>query len=81
MTDGTMAKKKRRVWIETSLCKGTEGCGLCVDVCPEGVLGVSDTLSSRGVHPAVIADIESCVGCEQCVLRCPELALALEQVG
>lgn len=77
-----MAKrsKKGRVWIETALCKGTEGCGLCLNACQEEVLGISETLSPRGVHPAVVLDVESCTGCEQCVIHCPDLAIWLDPV-
>jgi len=77
MTD---KKQKGSIWIEAGLCKGTEGCGLCLEVCPEEVLGISETLSSRGVHPAVVADLERCTGCGLCVLHCPELAMWLERV-
>ena len=77
-----MAKRsqKGRIWIEAGLCKGTEGCALCLDACREGVLGISTTLSLRGVHPAVILDAESCTGCELCVLHCPDLAIWLDPV-
>ena len=65
------------VWIDTQLCKGTEGCRLCIHVCPEGVLGPSDELSRRGVHPAAVLDPDRCTGCELCVLYCPDLAVTV----
>jgi len=27
--------KKGSIWIEAGLCKGTEGCALCLDACRE----------------------------------------------
>ncbi len=65
------------VWIDPQLCKGTEGCRLCIHVCPEGVLEPSDELSRRGVHPATVLDPARCTGCELCVLYCPDLAVTV----
>ena len=76
-----MAKRGGRadVRIEERLCKGTEGCRLCIHVCPEDVLGPSDRLSRRGVHPAVVLDPERCTGCDLCTLYCPDLAVTVTQ--
>ena len=65
------------IWIDGDLCKGTEGCGLCMDVCREEVLGAAESLSARGVHPAEVVNPERCTGCELCVLHCPDLAIGL----
>ena len=76
-----MGKKKSRgkVWIDESFCKGTEGCNLCVHVCPEDVIGASERLSIKGVHTAVVKHPERCTGCEWCMLYCPELAVTVER--
>lgn len=74
-------KSNTTIWIDGDLCKGTEGCGLCVDVCREGVLGAAESLSARGVHPAEIVDADRCTGCELCVLHCPDLAVGLDHVA
>ena len=74
-----MAKKGTyRVHIDPHLCKGTEGCGICVDLCRAKVLGPADALSARGVHPAVVLHLEQCTGCDLCMLYCPDLAVAVE---
>ena len=67
------------VWVNERLCKGTEGCDICVYVCPEDVLGASDALSRRGVHPAVVLHLDRCTGCELCMLYCPDLAITVER--
>ena len=69
------------VWIDERLCKGTEGCDICVYVCPEDVLGSSGVLSRRGVHPAAVLYLDRCTGCELCMLHCPDLAVTVERGG
>ncbi len=70
-------KGKAAVLIDNRLCKGTEGCRLCIHVCPEEVLGSSEALSHRGVHPAKVLQPDRCTGCELCMLYCPELAVVV----
>ncbi|MFH1569091.1 MAG: 4Fe-4S dicluster domain-containing protein [Gemmatimonadota bacterium] len=74
-----MAKKEidTILWIDGELCKGTEGCGLCIDVCREDVLGIAQSLSVRGVHTVEILNPERCTSCELCMLHCPDLAIGL----
>lgn len=74
-----MAAQKGRaeVWVDDRLCKGTEGCRICIHVCPEDVLGASDRLSRRGVHPAAVLRPDLCTGCELCMLHCPDLAVSV----
>lgn len=69
------------VWIDGDLCKGTEGCGLCIDVCRPQVLGAAESLSARGVHPAEVIHPERCTACELCVLHCPDLAVGIDRVA
>ncbi len=75
-----MAKKDSKVtgvWIDTRLCKGTEGCAICLDVCKEDVLGISKELSPKGVHQAVVLNLENCTGCDLCMIYCPDLAITV----
>lgn len=76
-----MAKHKgiERIDIDARLCKGTEGCGICIDLCREGVLGSADFLSPRGVHPAAVVRLEQCTGCEWCMIYCPDMAVNVAQ--
>ncbi|MFA6107273.1 MAG: 4Fe-4S dicluster domain-containing protein [Candidatus Latescibacterota bacterium] len=77
-----MAKGERRhrVHIDPRLCKGTEGCGICVELCRAKVLGPAPALSPRGVHQAVVLIPEACTGCDLCMLYCPDLAVAVEHL-
>jgi len=46
------------------------GCGICVDVCPEGAIEVK--------KKAVIND-EMCTGCAACMTECPDKAIIIAQ--
>lgn len=48
-----------------------KGCGICVEFCPKDVLELKD----GKIH---IKDIESCIKCGLCELRCPDYAIYLE---
>jgi NAD-dependent dihydropyrimidine dehydrogenase PreA subunit len=75
-----MAKGERRhrVHLDPRLCKGIEGCGICVELCRPKVLGPATALSSRGVHQATVLVPEACTGCDLCMLYGPDLAVAGE---
>ncbi len=47
------------------------GCGLCVDVCEQGVLDLSDDVCT-------IVDMENCTGCGDCAEECPTEAISME---
>jgi len=63
-----------QVYLIPDRCKG---CGICVELCPQEVLEVSQQTNSKGYHlPEVISGKElSCVHCEFCTLVCPEFAI------
>ncbi|MDP6380816.1 MAG: 4Fe-4S binding protein [Phycisphaerae bacterium] len=69
------------IQIDENLCKGTEGCKLCIAFCPKDVLGVSKILTSKGVHPAAVIEAENCVYCNLCMIYCPDLAIVVEKKG
>ena len=60
------------VWVNTSNCKA---CDICVSVCPSGVLGmVYEKTSTLGAMISVDHP-ESCIGCMECELSCPDFAI------
>ncbi len=60
------------VWVNTNNCKA---CDICVSVCPSGVLGmVYDSTSTLGAMISV-DNPESCIGCNDCELNCPDFAI------
>jgi 2-oxoglutarate ferredoxin oxidoreductase subunit delta len=63
-----------QVHIILERCKG---CRLCIELCPQQVLQVSDGLNEKGYHyPQVVPDGDKhCVHCEFCTMICPEFAI------
>lgn len=62
------------VVIHAERCKG---CGLCIALCPTGILAVADHLNASGVRPVVVLRMEDCRGCRQCAIICPEAAITI----
>ena len=60
------------VWINTSNCKA---CDICVSVCPAGVLGMVYEDSSTLGAMISIEHSESCIGCSDCEISCPDFAI------
>jgi 2-oxoglutarate ferredoxin oxidoreductase subunit delta len=66
-----MAKQKQTKYpvMDENMCKK---CNICVAFCPKKVFDARAGATPRIVRP------EDCIGCELCVLRCPDFALSLE---
>jgi 2-oxoglutarate ferredoxin oxidoreductase subunit delta len=60
------------VWVNTSNCKA---CDICVSVCPAGVLGMKYQSSSTLGAMISVQHPESCIGCNECELTCPDFAI------
>jgi len=72
-----MAGGKGIPHIAVDSCKG---CGLCVFFCPESVLSIdTNSLNSRGYHPAAVTDGDRCIACISCGLICPDAAISIER--
>ena len=65
-----------RIKIDIKCCKG---CGLCVSVCPQKNLKMSEGTNRSGHLYAVIADKDKCTGCGLCYLMCPDVAIEIEK--
>ena len=63
-----------RVYLILERCKG---CKLCIELCPQQVLQVSEKTNEKGYHyPEIRSDREdACVHCEFCTMVCPEFAI------
>lgn len=60
------------VWVNENRCKA---CDVCVSVCPAGVLAMrQEPTSTLGAMVQVIAP-QSCIGCNDCELSCPDFAI------
>ncbi len=66
------APENTPVWVNTARCKA---CDICVDACPAGVLSMkADASSTLGAMIEIVAP-ESCIGCNECELSCPDFAI------
>jgi len=63
-----------KIVVNAERCKG---CGLCVEVCPKGVLRISPTFNSLGTHFVEVADEAACTGCRRCAIICPDVVFEL----
>ena len=62
------------VWVDESRCKA---CDICVSVCPAGVLSMrAEPTSTLGAMVDIIA-LDSCIGCNDCELNCPDFAICV----
>ena len=60
------------VWIDITKCKA---CDICVSSCPAGVLSMRQEPSSTlGAIIDIVAP-DSCIGCNECELHCPDFAI------
>ncbi len=65
---------KGRIVVNESYCKG---CELCVDACPQHVMGLApERITAKGYHPAEL-NAEGCTGCAICAIVCPEAAITV----
>ena len=72
-----MAKVRGAVVVDKEGCKG---CGICVDVCPQDVLGLNMEVNSRGYHYSYMENPEACIGCSNCGVVCPDTCLTIYRV-
>ena len=64
------------VHIDTELCKG---CNICVVVCPQDVLELSEDMNSKGYNIASVERPSDCIQCMQCEIKCPDLAIKVDK--
>ena len=63
-------KEEPKIDIYKAWCKG---CGICVAFCPTGALA-----KDEAGYPYV-QDIEKCINCGWCEIRCPDFAITVEK--
>ncbi|MDP2984818.1 MAG: 4Fe-4S binding protein [Candidatus Latescibacter sp.] len=71
--------KKILIFTDETLCKGVDGCGICIHVCPKKVFERSSRLTPKGIRPPEPVRAEDCNGCKLCMIYCPDLAIVIEK--
>jgi 2-oxoglutarate ferredoxin oxidoreductase subunit delta len=66
------APENTPVWVNEDYCKA---CDKCVDVCPAGVLVMRPAADSTLGSMIQVAFQDSCIGCNECELVCPDFAI------
>jgi 2-oxoglutarate ferredoxin oxidoreductase subunit delta len=72
MEDRKKKRKTTKIDIYRIWCKS---CGICVAFCPSGALGKND------MGQPVVQNLEKCIGCGWCELRCPDFAISVNQAA
>jgi 2-oxoglutarate ferredoxin oxidoreductase subunit delta len=52
-----------------------------VGACPQKVLGISPRINVKGYFPSEILEPCRCIGCRQCALTCPDVAISISVHG
>ena len=63
--------------INETLCKGADGCGICLALCPKDVFRIAARLTARGIRLPVVEKITACTKCDNCVIYCPDMAIVV----
>ena len=68
--------KQGRISIDREYCKG---CYLCISVCPNNIISISESLNQQGYYPAEMKENtnsdKKCVACARCAIICPDIAI------
>ena len=66
-----------KLTFRTDHCKGG---GLCVNVCPKGVLALADdVINKKGHHPVTAVKPEACIACAFCATMYPDCIIEIEK--
>jgi 2-oxoglutarate ferredoxin oxidoreductase subunit delta len=65
-------------YLDAERCKG---CGLCVSICPQHVLAISDKINAKGYFPAYQVHPEDCNYCALCCVMCPDVAIEITGIA
>ncbi|MEW6757488.1 MAG: 4Fe-4S dicluster domain-containing protein [Acidobacteriota bacterium] len=67
-----------QIVINPERCKG---CELCVQACPQKILGMARDINSKGYFYARMQEQKRCIGCRLCCITCPDVAIEMHVHG
>ena len=56
-------------------------CGLCLSVCPPGIIDYDEDYNRLGYHPARVLEPAKCTGCAFCARMCPDVVIRIRLEG
>ena len=62
-----------KIVIDTERCKS---CGLCIAVCPQKNIHISEQSNKKGYFPAEVLD-HKCTACRMCAIVCPDAIITV----
>ncbi len=73
---------KRSQWKKPQVNQGKcVSCGICIEVCPTGVLEFKDRTDGNPSQVAFLADAKNCISCAFCEADCPTQAIEMLAPG
>ena len=72
------APENTPVWVDVTRCKA---CDICVEMCPAGVLAMVPADTTILGATISVEYPESCIGCRDCELHCPDFAIFVAERG
>lgn len=69
-----MSAIMERVVFREDRCKG---CEVCISVCPQDIIALSDHINKLGYRPATVADQAACTSCGLCARVCPDAVISV----
>jgi len=66
-----------KITINPERCKG---CTLCINVCSNKKIKMSEQFNKAGYHPAIFVEEGSpCTGCSFCYMVCPDVCIEVNK--
>jgi Na+-translocating ferredoxin:NAD+ oxidoreductase subunit B len=70
---------KRPLWLKPIVAaEKCVSCGVCLQVCPTGVLDYADLIDHQVHSIAWLRDATNCIGCSLCEVACPVQAISMK---
>jgi len=69
-----MAKVVGAIVVDIEKCKG---CGVCTPACTQQVIQLAKEVNGKGYHYAYMSLPESCTGCMNCAIVCPDSVITV----
>jgi NAD-dependent dihydropyrimidine dehydrogenase PreA subunit len=63
-------RERYSIMLDFEVCNG---CGCCLEICPENVFDPGQAPNTKGCRPPKVIRSKNCLGCRSCYMVCPLL--------